>query len=1158
MADDSSTEQRPTRRRRRWPWLAAILLAVLWFGHEPALKWAVNWGLHRAGEELGLRIEIGSMRLHLFVPIELRDVRFQVTNPPASRTDVTARLIRIETKSLWGILFDDDGRVIRRALVDSLDGTFDFRSEAIIPQPLPEFTPEQDRQIAAWILRFLPLDIRIDTSNAVFLADNQSYTVQGLDATFIERGTGRLSIREAILEIGDFRREIHDGVAVTAWKNGAMYASDLQLWDGLVIREFIANYVRPGGITLDADLGVAEGTVRLNIAFATENRMPLLDAALAVTNVPLQPIPGWVGLDATASGVLRDARVRFRGSPDNIVDSELSVRVAAEEVRWNDRGWESLVVGANYIGRRVYLSSFELAQAGNHISANGEVTIPANLEELPNSRFLLNLSADVHDLRELAALAGPPFDEISGRLSLHGSVSGEGGAIDGYLEGEASGVEYKGLAPSSARMSVVIAGNTFEVRSLQLWSGDDHVSARGSIDLRAPHRYSGELTGSIADIGLYAPYAGDAIAEAIFTGAANFQWQGDGTETAHSGAFQVKLDNVMTSATPTGLSGEFAGTYSPENLHFGTVHLTHGMLDLDARLTIAASGIHVTDLALTRRDVKILEGEAFVPLNLFALGEGGSLASALDTTTPVHATFQSGDLSIADLSLMVGQETPVTGRLRVSLSASGSLPELQLTGGMTGRDITVQTEDFTVPPTSIDVALDSAEGRLALNGSVAMRGFQPLTLSAGMPFAFEETKDGGVRLFKEDAPIEATLAFPAASLEILRPWLPAARHIGGTIAGSLKVEGTLAAPRINGEVTLRGGDLEITTETPRISALNGRLTFADSRINCEFLRGTVGAGPFEITGWADVSTPADPEVQFTMKGTKVLLARDPGQRLRADLDLTARGKGASGEISGSVRLVDGRIFRRLEVTPLLVPSPEQQQDLEIPTFSGLVPDPYAAWKLNVSVENGTPFLLMGNLATGEISPELTLSGTLGKPFAAGTVTLRNLQAYLPASTLMIPEGRIYFTEQRPFMPIMDVRARAEVSGYNVQMYAYGALSETNLALRSDPPLSQENLIFLLTTGFVPTGMSGAGLGEAAAGQGGIILLRSLARQVEPLGIDLNDFVNRLTVSVVPPQDASQQSSLVSELRLTDGFSLTTGRDGFGFYNAGVQYTIRFR
>lgn len=1137
--------------------MTAILLAVFWFGHEPALVWGLRQGVDRLGAALGVKLDFESVRLHLFVPLEFRNVRFTVTNPPVSRTDVTAASIRVDSTSLWRMLFGD-GRFVQSLVVDRLNGIFDFRPEAIIPQPLPEFSPEHDRQIATTILRFLPLDIAVKSSNAIFLAENQSYTVRGVDGTFDELTTGRFDVAEALIEVGSIRQEIHNGTAATAWKNGVMYLSGLRLRDDVVIQDFVANFVNPGGITLDGDFSVFDGSLRLTVEFGTENALPHLDMAIAITNLPLAPIPEVAALDATASGVIRDGRITFRGNPDRIADIELSVRIAADDVRWNDRGWESLVVGANYIGRRLYLPSFELTQAENRISASGEVTIPENLETLPNSRFLVNLSADVRDLSALAALAGSPFEQMAGRLSLHGSLSGENGEIEGYLNGEASGVEYMGLTPASSRVSLVVAGNSLEVRSAELWSGDDRVTARGTIDLRPPHRYSGEITGAVADIGLYAPYAGEAAAGTVFTGAANWQWQGDGAGSSHSGAFRLKLENVMTSLTPTGLTGEFAGTYSPENIYFDTVRLTHGMLELGTRVTIASSGVKISDLALTRRELEILSGEAFVPLNVFALAAGGTLASALDSAKPVYAAFQSGDLSVADLSLMAGQETPVTGRLRVALSASGPLPSLRLSGGITGRDIALAVEDFSVPPTTVDIALDSADGRLVMNGSVAMRGFQPLTLTAGMPFAFEEMEDGGVRLFRTDAPIEARLSFPGASLEMLRPWLPTARHISGTIAGGLNVAGTLAAPKIDGEVNLRGGDIEITTETPRVSAVNGRVVFADSKLTCEFLRGTVGAGPFEITGWADVSNPTEPAIQLSLKGTKVLLARDAGQRLRADLDLSVRGQGSVGEVSGSVRLVDGRVFRRLEVTPLLVPSPEQQAGFEVPTFSGLVPEPYSAWKLNVAVQNGTPFLLMGNLATGEISPELTIGGTLGHPFATGTVFLRNLQAYLPASTLMIPEGRIFFTEQQPFMPIMDVRARAEVSGYNVQMYAYGALRDTNLALRSDPPLSQENLIFLLTTGFVPTGMSGAGLGEAAVGQGGIILLRSLARQLEPLGIDLNDFVNRLTVNVVPPRDSSQTSALVSELRLTDRFSLSTGRDGFGFYNAGVQYTIRLR
>lgn len=1145
------------RRRVRWPWVLAIVAIVFWFTHEPVLVWGLRQAVDHFGRRLGVKLEFEQVRLHLFVPIEFRGVRFRVLNPPASRTDVTAELIRLKTTTGWRMLFGD-GRVFQDLEVDRLNGTFDFRPEAIIPQPMPELPPDEQRALAAIVLRFLPLQLEVRSSNAVFLAENQSYTVNGVDGTFYETKPGRLSWNYALIEAGTIRQEFDNDTGVTAWKNGAMYVSDFRLRGDVVLRDFVANYVNPGGISLDADIGAYGGTVRLTIEFGAKNDLVYIDAATAIVNVPVEQLSEILAMDGSASGVIRDGRLTFRGNPERVVDAEVSVRLSANDFRWSERGWNSLVVGANYIGRRLYLSTFDLAQAENKISMNGEMAFPENPDDLPSSRFLVNLSADVRDLRQLAALAGPEFEEVAGRLYLHGSLSGEKGEIDGYLNGEASGIEYMGLAPASAKLSVVVNGNSLEVRSGELWSGDDRVSARGSIDLRGPHRYWGEIDGAIQDIGLYAPYAGEWAANNVFTGAADFQWQGDGTESAHSGAFHAKIDNMTTAATPTGLTGEFAGTYSPENIYFSQVRLSHGMLGLDTRVTIAASGLNLSDIQLKRRDVEILSGEAFVPLNVFALAAGGTLATALDLKKPVYANLHSSELSVADLSQMVGQEAAVSGRVRLGLTASGTLPELQLSGSFTARDLSAEVEDFSIPATNIDVDLDSRDGRVVANGEVKMSGFQPMTLTAGMPFAFEETSDGGVRLFKPDAPIEAKLTFPSASVEVFRPWLPKARRMQGTVAGALNVAGTLNAPDIDGEMTVRGGDIEIDVNTPRLTAINGRLTFKDSRLTCESLRGEVGAGPFEITGWAEFSNPAEPQIQLHLKGSKILLARDPGLRLRADMNLDLQGRGSSGELSGSVLLVDGRIFRRLEVTPLLVPNPENTAGFTVPSFAGLVPPPFADWKLNIAVRNGMPFLLIGNLATGEISPELTISGTLGAPFAAGTVNLKDLQAYLPASTLLIPNGRIYFTRERPFMPIMDVRARAEVSGYNVQMYAYGALSQANLALRSDPPLSQEDLIALLTTGIVPAGLTGTGFGEAAVGQGGVILLRSIARQLEPMGIDLNDAVNRLTVNVVPPRDPSQTSALESRLKLTDHFSLTTGRDGFGFYNAGVQYTIKLR
>ncbi len=1162
MANDASPASdlrpaAPRRRRRIGRWLLLALALVIWFGHEPALVWAVRKGIAAVNPRLGIQLDVGAMRLHLFRPIEFRDFRLRVTNPKASTTDVTIKHITIGVESLWNLFFGD-GRVLRELAIEKLDGTFDFRKPAIIIQPLPSFTREEQERLSAWILRFLPRKIGIVASNAIFLADGQSYTVRGFDADFDDTSSRHATFQRVVIEAGSIHQEFVKLSAVTAWKDGAMYLSDLELRDEITLRDLVANFVNVGGISLDWDVGAYGGTLRGNIVFGEEDRALRLDAALSVVNLPLAPLPDLIALPARADGILRDARLTFRGNPDHPLDNEIALRVSADDFRWNERGWQSLVIGLNYIGRRLYVSTIDLTQADNRISASGELAVPEQLADLPRTHYLANLSADVRDLSALSALFGPPFDQLTGQLYVHGSVKGDGGQLRGYLNGEASRIGYSSLPPASMSFSAVAENDELRIFSAELWSGADRVEASGSIGLQAPHRYAGKLQSHIDDLGVYTPFAGEQVAKNVFTGAASVDWQGDGTIDAHSGAFHVRLDDVMTSATPTGITGQFTGTYSPQNIYFKTVRLTHGQLALDSHLTIASSGVNITGLSLKRGQLTLLRGDGFLPLDLFALGSGKTLAESMATDRNVYANFTSGDLPVADLVQMAGQEANFRGHVRLNLGATGPIPQLKLAGQLIARDLSATVDDFTLPHTSADISLDTRDRGLWVKGSVQTRGFQPLSLEASMPFAYEETADGGVRLVQDDAPIDAALSFPRTSLEIFRPFVPAARRLQGTLSGQVVVDGRLNAPKIRGEIALADGDLELPNDIPRINALSGRVVMDTSRITLESLRGELGAGPFEVRGSADISDPQTPSVDLTLKGTKVLLARDPGLRLRANLDLAVKGRGASGSVAGSIELVDGRVFRRLEVTPFLVPDPVTGPPFVAPELDGLVPDPWAAWKLNVSIRNGMPFLLMGNLATGEITPDLRVLGTLGAPYLDGVVTINNLQAYLPASTLVIPEGRITFSQQFPFMPIMDVRARSEVSGYNIQIYAYGPLVESNLAIRSDPPLSQENLIFLITTGLTPAGMSGSGLGEAAAGQGGIILLRSIARQFEPLGINLNDFVNRLSVRVIPPLDSSEASSLVSELRLTDRFSLTTGRDGNGFYNAGLRYTIRLK
>lgn len=1145
--------------RQRWLWVLALVLVVLWFGHGPLLTWSVRTGL-KSLESHGVIIRAEHMDIRLNGPIEIENLQIVINNPELSTTDLRVHSVTLRYGSFWN-MFWSHGRVFSALELDGLEGTLDVRPEALPPPPfrLPVLTAEQKERFAYMLLRLMPFDVDATSPAFDILAIGQVYEIRKLALSLRENAAGVVTAGSVYADIFGFKLGRDGLTGVTGWRNGKLTVTGVDVREGIGIRRFTANFVKLGAIGLSWELGLYDGTVRGDLDIGERLGFLHLDGTLSINDLSLEEIPGLLDLPASAAGRISDARLTYRGNPDFPMDSEIALRLSASDFRWNDRGWQSMEIGATYIGRRLYLSNFHLAQESNLISANGEATIPQDLATIPQSKFFLNLSADVRNVEALATLIGPELDEYRGQLALHGSISGNNGDLNGYLNAAANGLQIFGLPPSTAKISSVITTTELQIRHFEFWSGDDHLNAKATIAIQSPHQYSGELSLRIDDIGLYTPLLPAGETPQVYTGRAEVDWQGDGNVNAHSGAFNVRLADVTTEFTPAGISGVFSGTYSPENIYVGLARLTHADLALEGRLTLASSGINVEDLELKRLEKPLLTGEAFLPLDVFAMAQGGGLDDALSLDRAVYVRLKSGTLAVPDLLSMAGQEVDASGTVSLNLTASGKLPELALDGKLEGTSLSATFDNFVFPRTSVALSLATANRRLALSGKIDVDTYQPLTLAVSMPFAFEKTPDGGMRWFDSNAPVEGQLRFPETKMEILRPLLAGAKTLAGTMRGSIDLSGTVSEPRLRGGLSLTGGVIEWAQNLPVLRALEADIQFDASEMTIRHIRGEVGAGPFELTGKVNYANLANPSIQLSLTGENVLLYRDPGFRLRADLALSAEGTVQNGgSLSGSIDLKDGRIYRRLEITPLLVQTRVDDGGIAIPVVAGFVPEPWSKWLLDVRVQNTTPFLIVGNIATGAISPDLTLLGTFGDPTLAGVVRLQNLQAYLPASDLIVPDGVISFTASNPFMPIMDVRGFADVAGIRVQAFAYGPLSNANFAMRSDPPLSQENLILLLTTGVAPVGMSGAGLGVVAAGQGSVLLLRSFARQLEPFGINLGGFVNRFGVSVLPPADTTQGTSVVADFRVTDQFSLTSGTDGFGFFNAGFRYTIRFR
>ena len=231
----------------------------------------------------------------------------------------------------------------------------------------------------------------------------------------------------------------------------------------------------------------------------------------------------------------------------------------------------------------------------------------------------------------------------------------------------------------------------------------------------------------------------------------------------------------------------------------------------------------------------------------------------------------------------------------------------------------------------------------------------------------------------------------------------------------------------------------------------------------EETRGRLGEGTFGLAGKIGLANLREPQWEMQLRGANLAFLADENLRLLGTPDLEAGGSRQSGEIKGTLGLDGSAVLRGLNVTPQLAAAPSAQPPVAPSPF----PRPLAAWTLDLKMMSSTPIPVGPDGADGSLVPDLYLQGTVGEPLLLGTVRADKLQVRWPAEAKLTAAGRIHFTREKPWMPVLDLTGAGEAGPYDIRAGVFGALDERKLLLSSAPPLTIEQIVLLLTTGVSP-------------------------------------------------------------------------------------------
>lgn len=1139
--------------------LVGLASGVVWHWHGVWVARAVEGGLRAGLPFLGFSLVNLEVEVQIGRSLILRKVEL---GPPSGAPEANSTQLRIEEIELtpagiWEVI-SGKSRWVNRVSWRGVEGVLDYRS-ANFPPPLPlaALTPEQEKTLFPWVLRILPLALEGKVDRLEVLADGQAYRVDELELSVREGRVGQVRLGKAELNWPGGGKVITNKEGRSIWRDGSLYLLGLPLEGGLELSEFELTILRPGGPGLRAEFAAFAGWVRVDAAFPIQDTKQALELSAWARAVDLAAAAAWAGSREEVQGKIREARLSYRGLPEALQAGTAVGTIQAEGVAWADRKFDSLVVGARLGEGKLELSEFSLLQGANQIMAHGEVKVPSSGDWL-RAEVSGELQADLPDLAALSALAGTDLTQAAGSLRIKAEATVKAGEPAARVKVSGESLQWRGVGLGDLGAEVRLDAREAEV--IQGWIRGPALrgEATGTVQLQGPHLYAGALQLTIENLAMVSDLVPMEGFPEPMHGKLELQWRGDGTKESHSGAFGLQLADFKFGAMPVAVAGRFSGTYSPESWYIGEAVLRQRDWELSGRLFAGRSGLHADDILLQAKQEKLLAGEVYLPWNPLSLLQEGGWPSGVLAEKPIYASIESAELSIERLGLLLGQDWPIQGRGRISLSAGGVLSEPKIEAKMLWRDLRSADAERREWVRRLEVAISSEAGRMVCRGEAVLPLVRPITWEVQTPFGFR-VKENEVEWIEPTGALSGEVLWPATPIGALGPVLPPFHKLAGSIGAEIKLGGTLFTPQIDGTLRLQDGVLQINRQAPRLDNLSLTCRFDGDSFRLENTGGNIGAGPFEVRGGGSFADLANPRVDLRVVGDNLLLLRDRQMRLRTDVDITAEGTMTNGRLSGRIGLVDGRIFQRLEITPLLQAAGSEAQPMPLlPEMAGLVPPPFGDWRLDLVVENDTPFLLIGNLASGEIIPEIRLGGTLAAPLPSGQVKLRDLYAYLPFSVVHIPEGFIYLDPLNPRIPIMDVRGYSQVLEYQITLLSQGPLDEGNLYLRSDPPLSQEAIILLLTAGLAPGMQAGSSFGEAAIGQGGLLLLKTMARQFDTTGVDTDSLLNRLQITSQPGLTPGMRATMRGEFRLTDNFGIMAQRDGLGFLGAGLTYSIRFR
>jgi translocation and assembly module TamB len=570
-------------------------------------------------------------------------------------------------------------------------------------------------------------------------------------------------------------------------------------------------------------------------------------------------------------------------------------------------------------------------------------------------------------------------------------------------------------------------------------------------------------------------------------------------------------------------------------------------LNLELKLKGDAHGIILSNLVVNSPTSTVVVARGFFPLT-FTPGLATNSFN-IDTQQPLilNASVRPEAFFWQNLAELTGVrlEEP---NLNLDLTGSWKAPQGQVT--FRAKNIKLKqtkSEQLNLADLRFSLVLDREKARLN-EGQLLVQG-QRISFTGELPLGESAWNELANKKLPDWKQASVIVRIQDAQLAAFEPLFPEVLAPEGELDLNLRL---LPGPKLEGALDLRHARTRPLGNTAPFRDINVTLRFHDRVLALENASAKLSGAEIDLTGRADLRATnwlggELPPFELTLRGTNVPLAREPEYIIRSDLDLVmAKTNDAPPLVSGTAHLRDS--FYLSDLTGL-IPGGVAKPSSRPPYFS--IDNPTLGdWRLAVTVDGVRWLKLRTSLFNGEVSANLHLQGTLKEPLVLGVVKIDSGVVHFPFASLDVHQGLVTLSSQDPYRPQLLVRAASKQFGYDIRMDLSGSVDAPVIQFTSNPSLSSEQILLMLTAGQLPQGTYTL-TPQQRAQTVALFLGKDL---LSKLGLS-DQSQERLTIRSGEEISEQGRPTYHVEYKLSPRWFVVGEYDRFGDFNAGLKWRI---